>query len=153
MKKDCICSVYVDDTIFTGPNALLLERDIKSLGVREDKCNHSFQLRDECEVGDFLVIRIEKQKGNSFLLTQTGLIEKVIKVGGMEDCNKVAALAETYPVGSDLDGLTFNETWEYASRVGMLMYLASNTRSDIAYKVHHAARYSHGTKNSHASAK
>jgi hypothetical protein len=32
-------------------------------------------------VGDFLGIRIEKQKGNAFLLTQTGLIEKVIKAG------------------------------------------------------------------------
>jgi hypothetical protein len=26
MKKDCICVVYVDDTIFAGPDALLLER-------------------------------------------------------------------------------------------------------------------------------
>jgi hypothetical protein len=32
----------------------------------------------------------------------------------------------------------------------MMMYLASNTRPDIDYAVHQAARYSHGTKNSHA---
>jgi hypothetical protein len=62
----------------------------------------------------------------------------------------VATPAETSPVGSDLDGLPFNETWEYDSLVGMLMYLASNTRPDIAYAIHQAARYSHGTKNSHA---
>jgi hypothetical protein len=30
------------------------------------------------------------------------------------------------------------------------MYLASNTQPYIAYAVHQAARYSHGTKNSHA---
>ena len=30
------------------------------------------------------------------------------------------------------------------------MYLASNTRPDISYAVHQAARYSHGTRNSHA---
>jgi hypothetical protein len=35
MKKDCMCVVYVDDTIFAGPDALLLEREIKSLGVKE----------------------------------------------------------------------------------------------------------------------
>jgi hypothetical protein len=139
MKKDCICVVYVDDTIFSGPDALLLEREIKSLGVKEDQCDHSFQLIDEGELGDFLGIRIEKQKGNSFILTQTGLIEKVIKAGGMEDCNKVATPVETSPVVADLHVLPLNETWEYASLVGMLMYLASNTRPDIAYAVHQAA--------------
>jgi hypothetical protein len=153
MKKDCICIVYVDDTIFSGPDALLLEREIKSLGVKEDKCDHSFQLRDEGEVGDFIGIIIEKQKGNSFLFTQTGLIEKVIKAGGMEDCNKVATPAETSPVEADMDGLPLNETWEYASLVGMPMYLSSSTRSNIAYTVRQSAIYSHGTKNSHASAK
>jgi hypothetical protein len=114
MKKYCICIVYVDDTRFAGPDVLLLEREINSLGVKEYQCDHSFQLRYEGGVGDFLGIRIEKQKGNSFLLTQTGLIEKAIKAGGMEDCNKVATLAETSPAGADLDGLPFNETWEYA---------------------------------------
>jgi hypothetical protein len=52
------------------------------------------------------------------------LIQKVIKAGGMEDCNKCATPAETTPVGLDIDGEAFNETWEYASVVGMLMYLA-----------------------------
>jgi hypothetical protein len=66
---------------------------------------------------------------------------------------KVATPAETSPVGADLDGLPLNDTCDYASLVGMTMYLASNTQSDIAYAVHQAARYSHGTKNSHASAK
>jgi hypothetical protein len=56
-------------------------------------------------------IRIEKQKGNAFLLSQTGLIEKVIKAGGMEDCNKCATPSETKPVGADIDGEAFNETW------------------------------------------
>jgi hypothetical protein len=76
----------------------------KTLGFKEDQCDHSFQLRDEVEVGDFLEIRIEKQKGNSFLLTRIGLIEKVITAGGMEHCNKVETPAETSPVGADIDG-------------------------------------------------
>jgi hypothetical protein len=62
MKKDCICILYVDDTIFSGPDALLLEREIKSLGVKEDQGDHSFQLRDEGEVGDFLGKIIQKNK-------------------------------------------------------------------------------------------
>jgi hypothetical protein len=47
------------------------------------------------------------------------LIEKVIQAGGMEDCNKCATPAETAPVGADIDGEVFNETWEYVSVVGM----------------------------------
>jgi hypothetical protein len=80
MKKGFIYVVYVGDTICAGPDAALLEQDIKSLGVTYDECHHSYQLRDEGEVGYFLGIRIEKQKKNSFILTQTGLIAKVIKV-------------------------------------------------------------------------
>jgi hypothetical protein len=83
LKKGCICVVYVDDTIFAGPDAKMLEQEIRSPVVASDECDHSFQLRDEGEVGYFLGIIIEKQKGNAFLLTQTGLIEKVIKAGGM----------------------------------------------------------------------
>jgi hypothetical protein len=70
------------------------------------------------------------------------LVEKVIKSGGMEDCNKCATPAETTPVGAEIDGKAFNETWEYASLVGMLRYLASNTRPDISYAVHQAAMHS-----------
>jgi hypothetical protein len=66
----------VDDTIFAGPYAKMLEQDIRSLGFASDECDHSFQLIDEGEVGDFLGIIIEKQKGNAFLLNQTGLILK-----------------------------------------------------------------------------
>jgi hypothetical protein len=74
----------------------------------------------------------------------------VIKAGGMEDCNKCATPATTTPVGADIDGALLKEDWEYASIVGMMMYLASNTRPEISYDVHQAARYSHGTRDSHA---
>jgi hypothetical protein len=61
MKAGCICFIYVDDTIFAGPDAEKLAKEITSLGVSSDENQHSFQLRDEGEVGDFLGIRIQKQ--------------------------------------------------------------------------------------------
>jgi hypothetical protein len=33
MKEGCICAVYVDNTIFAGPDVGLLEQEIRSLGV------------------------------------------------------------------------------------------------------------------------
>jgi hypothetical protein len=58
--------------------------------------------------------------------------------------------ASTTPAGSDVDGAPFKEDWEYAYLVGMLMYLEANTRPDIEYAVHQAARYTHDPKASHA---
>ena len=44
------------------------------------------------------------------------------------------------------------ELWEYAAIIGIMMYLANNTRPDIAYAVHACAGYTHHPKKSHAGA-
>jgi hypothetical protein len=150
MKDGRICVVYVDDTIFAGPDADKLSAEIKSIGVSSDKTQHSFQLRDEGEVGDFLGIRIAKRADGSFLLTQTGLIDKTLKAAGMESAHKVCTPASTTPMGADRDGDPFDGLWEYATDAGIMMYLAANTRTDIAYAVHQAARYTKAPKASHA---
>ena len=56
------------------------------------------------------------------------------------------------PLGPDDNGEDMNESWEYASIIGMLMYLANNTRPDIAHAVHACARYTHKPKKVHATA-
>ena len=152
MKKGIICVCYVDDTIFAGGNADELEEEIRTLGVAENEMRHTFELRNEGEVGDFLGIRIEKTGPKTFKLAQPGLIEKVLKAAGMEDCNGCATPASTTPLGSDLNGDPFDQNWEYASIVGMLMFLAANSRPDIAYAVHQAARFTHAPRASHAQA-
>ena len=108
-------------------------KQIASLGICSDRNVHSFQLRNEGEVGNLLGIQIKKTGPREFSLTQPGLIEKIHKVTGMSDVNGTHTPTTGAPVGADLDGLDFKEDWEYASVVGMLMYLASNTRADIAY--------------------
>jgi hypothetical protein len=117
MKKDMICVVYVDDTILTGPDAQAIENVIKSLVIKKDDQMHTFELRDEGEVGDFLGIRIEKGGSESFQLSQTGLINKVLKASGMEDANTAPTPSVTDPLGSDKEGESFNETWQYATVV------------------------------------
>ena len=54
------------------------------------------------------------------------------------------------PLGTDADGSPFSESWNYASVVGMLMYLCSNAYPEIQYAVHQCARFTHCPKKSHA---
>ena len=68
----------------------------------------------------------------------------------MESCKVVSTSAITTPLGQDKDGKSFSEDCEYASIVGMLMYLAKNTRPDIAFAVHQCARFTHNPKHSHS---
>jgi hypothetical protein len=111
MKAGIICVVYVDDTIFAGPESDKLSTEINSLVVSNDENQHSFQLRDEGEVGDLLGIRIAKQGDVVFLLTQTGFIEKVLKAGDRDTAHLVRTPASTTALVSDKDGAPFDEDW------------------------------------------
>jgi len=51
-----------------------------------------------------------------------------------------------------VNGAPFNKNWSYPSLVGMLLYLAGNTRPDIACAMNQAARFTHPLKESHAKA-
>ena len=107
-------------------------------------------MRSENEVNGFLGIRIEKLGSNEYNLTQMGLIQKILAHSNMESCNSAPTPAVTTPLGMDKDGKPFSESWDYASIVGMLMYLGQNTCPDIAFAVHQCARFTHSPKHSHA---
>ena len=152
MKNQMVCIVYVDDTILAGPDKAALNNEIKGLGVSTDKQVHSFGLQDEEEVGDFLGIRIEKIGDSKFHLTQIGLINKVLETTNMTDCNLCPTPASVVPLRSDTTGEQFKESWNYATVIGMLMYLSGNSRPDIAFAVHQCARFTHAPHQSHAKA-
>ena len=110
------------------------------------------EFHDEGELSAFLGIKIEQKGENEFYLSQPGLIAKVLEAAGMADCNPNATPSSQEPLGPDLEGDKMDETWEYALIIGMLMYLANNTRPDIAYAVHSCARYTHHQRKSHGTA-
>ena len=70
----------------------------------------------------------------------------------MNDCNSNLTPSTLEPLGPDIEGEYMNESWEYPSIIGILMYLATNTRPDIAHAVHACARYTHAQRKSHATA-
>ena len=101
----------------------------------------------------FLGVDITKDKTKKTVtLKQTGLIDKVISTLDMKDCNGKLTPALKVPLGADLYGDPFKEDWEYASVIGMLLYLINNSRPDIQFAVHQCARFNHSPQNSHAKA-
>ena len=59
--------------------------------------------------------------------------------------------AKEQPLALDHNGKPFDEDYDYASVVGMLLYLV-NTRPDIQYSVHSCCRFVHSPRKSHAEA-
>ena len=85
-------------------------------------------------------------------MTQSGLTKKVINYTGMSKATSRDTPAAQEPLGADKNGDPFDEEWSYPAAIGMLLYLSSNTRPDIQFAVHSAARHSHSPKKSHAQA-
>ena len=68
---------------------------------------------------------------------------------GLEGANSKRTPAEHGGLARNKNGDSCNESFIYASVVGMLMYLASNSRPDIAFAVHQCARFTHDPRHSH----
>jgi len=103
-------------------------------------------------VFSYLGVQVEVERTGTVTFKQGGLIKKVLKYCGMDDCNKKWTPASTTPLGTDPNGKRFDAKWEYATAIGMLLYLSANSRPDIQYAVHQCARFTHTPKMSHQQA-
>ena len=138
---------YVDDCLFFGPDQQEIDKVILDLK------HHGLCLTVEREDAyAFLGVDVKPISDGGYTMTQQGLIQKVLKTVGMEDCNCKATPAATMPLGMDAKGRPFNETWNYATVAGMLLYLSSISRPDIQFAVHQCAHFTHCPRNSHADA-
>ena len=106
------------------------------------------ELNVEDDVAGFLGVKIERNE-NHIVLSQIGLIDRIISTMGLDNAKKVKTPTTEQRLPKDEHGEPWNETFNYASVVGMLMYLAGNTRPDISFAVHQCARYTHFPKHSH----
>ena len=147
IKKDIMLVQYVDDLGIGAKNKALvdeLEAKLKSAG---------FELTREGSFSEFLGIKVARDdKAGTITLTQQGLIQKIMEATNLVDCKPNSMPAALKGLGSDPNGKPIREAWSYASIVGMLLYLSTNTRPDITFAVSQVARYNHSPKQSHATA-
>ena len=125
--------------------------DLISLLTKFEK--RGLQFTKEGTFTDFLGIKfVEDPIKNTITLTQRGLIQKIINATGMQDCNPNWTPAIQLKLGIDPDGEPYDETWNYPSIVGMLLYLSTNTRPAITFAVSQVARFNNSPKKSHTCA-
>ena len=151
IRKDCIIQAYVDDLVIYAPKQTTIDQLLDSF--HNDGDEYNWEMTIEGTVQEFLGINIHRE-GTKWHLTQAGLINNVLKATGMEHCNSkpTPASGDGKPLGTDKHGPAARESWQYPSLVGMLLYLASNTRPDIAFAVHQCARFTHNPRASHEKA-
>ena len=149
--RGMILITYVDDTLFFGPDLGEIEAAITDLE------NAGFGLTRE--KGDaetafaFLGINILMDPIlHKLRMTQSGLIDKVLSAVGMSDCNSIGSPANLVPLGTHADSPPRRDSWNYASVIGMLMYLSANAHPEIQFAVHQCARFTHCPREIHEKA-
>ena len=107
----------------------------------------------EDSIEDYLGVHVSfNERHNTVTLSQTGLIDKILSTvfpSAGEYVKPHYTPAVDPPLGRDDKGLESNVDWSYRSVIGSLLYLANNTRPDIMFAVHQAARFSSHPKQSH----
>ena len=144
-KKGILVIVYVDDCIFVG-------RDKKKIRAEIDKLKKDFHLDEEEDMAGFLGVQIEDLPDGGKMLTQTGLTDRIIQALKLTDANTKETPAEYGALDKDKNGTPFDHAWNYRSVLGMMSYLATNARCDIAFAVNQCARFCANPTMKHATA-
>lgn len=105
-------------------------------------------------MSEFLGVLIDHLSDGSLKFSQPRLIDKVLKALHMDDDAKEqpiptpsSKILHRHPKSTPFDG-----SFDYRSVIGMLNYLDSGSRSDIAYATHQCARFSAEPKVEHGKA-
>ena len=144
ISSTVICLVYVDDCLFFGRKQEDIDAAIKKI------TETGMVLEVENDAAGFLGVNIKKLENGDIELTQPGLAKKIVETLRVQDSNPKATPAPTEPLGRDLQGPPFSQEFNYASVVGMLMYLCMHSRPDISFAVNQCARYTHSPTQKHS---
>jgi transposase InsO family protein/predicted aspartyl protease len=118
--------IHVDDILAATNNERTLSRLMNDVGK-------DFELKCIGEAKEYLGIKLERDEVGNFRISQPQFIQSIIDEAGMIDARE-----SKYPVDIgyySLDGDELKSNEEFRKLIGMLLYLAVNTRPDIAAAV------------------
>ena len=102
-------------------------------------------------MSEFLGIDIKALDDGIFQFYQTAFIRKFLEDTGMEHFNGLSTPTKVEaPIGTDRNIPKAKRyfTNSYASFVGMILYLVSNTVPDISFAIHNCSWFTYNTKAS-----
>jgi hypothetical protein len=137
--------IYVDDILIYCKSASEIDALIKDL-KKDD-----ISLHKEGTAEGYLGVDITRN-GSTTTLLQEGLTKEIISALGLDSkySTPVDTPANNAALGRDLDRKEASGSVNYASVIGMLLYLG-HSRPDILFPTHQCARYTHSPKQSHES--
>jgi hypothetical protein len=144
-KSDCIFVNYVDDAILIAKDQKTIDKVLA--GLRAERLDYD-HLGD---LASYLGVKIEKHIDGSLELKQPHLTKTIIQAIGLEDSNSKTTPATT-TLGKHLDSPPFDESFNYRSVIGMLLYLGNNSRPDCSFAIHQCARFSANPREPHGEA-
>jgi hypothetical protein len=148
LRHDCIVICFIDDTLILTKDPKVADSVIEGLrnaGLDLDKESTSGN------IANYLGIEIRRERDGTLVLTQKGLIKRILEAMSLESANPKDTPAIKV-LGSFKDSPPFSGSYNYRSVVGMMMYLTSSTCPDCAFAIHQCARFSHDPREAHASA-
>jgi hypothetical protein len=141
-----ICIVYVDDLLFWNSKEEYIYKFGERLRSKE------VELEEEDDAAGFLGVQLHPDETTCHIhMTQEGLTKRIIEALGldMDQTNAKETPAERKPLVKDENGKPQQDSFNYASVVGMLLYLSGHTRPDLAYSSSQVARFMFNPKHSH----
>eukprot|EP00957_Ditylum_brightwellii_P035887 2719681-Ditylum_brightwellii.AAC.1 len=80
----------------------------------------------ENDASGFLGVPINiDEKNQTIMLTQSGLIDRILEALGLEDATLVEISSKDEPLGKDLQGEEGNATFNSLNMIRMMLYLSS----------------------------
>jgi hypothetical protein len=113
---------YVDDCLFFARDKRQIDDVLDAIRT---KSNLHFTIKDDSF--RFLGVELKTHDDGTVEFLQKSLIEKILKHCNMTTCNTKSMPANQTPLGTNANGPPFDRSFDYASIVGMLMYLSSNS--------------------------
>ena len=144
--EKAMCIVYVDAIIFWSKN----EQDIHDIAMNLRSVGVDLEQEDDTS-GLLGVTMCQDKDTNLTEMKQTGLIDQIIEVLGLDDgiARGKYTPAKATPLVKDECGDEASGTFSYISVIGMLLYLSGHSCPDITYAVNYCARYMLCPKHSH----
>ncbi|GJX64024.1 zinc finger, CCHC-type containing protein [Tanacetum coccineum] len=135
-----ILCLYVDDMLIVGSND-------KMIRSTKDMLKSKFDMKDMGLADVILGIKIIRTQ-NGLVLSQAHYVDKILNTHNVGDSGQARTPIDTSIHLSKNRGLGVAQL-EYSRIIGMLMYLMTGTRPDLAYVVSRLSRYTSNPSYAH----